>query len=57
VLGPLGDRVAEVLADHPLERLHLTRLVQAPEQVVERAVLEHDHDDVVESVLRAWRRH
>ena len=57
VLGPLRDRVAEVLADHPLERLHLTRLVQPTKQVVERAVLEHDHDHMVQSVGSIGARH
>ena len=52
VFDPLGDRVGEILADHVLERGDLTGLVQAPEQVVERTVLEHHHHDVIERVLR-----
>ena len=47
VLGPLGDRVAEVLADHALERLAVLGSVQVTEEVVERAVLEQDQDDMV----------
>jgi hypothetical protein len=50
VLGPLGDRVAQVLADHALEGGDLTGLVEAAEQVVERAVLEEDQDHVVHGV-------
>ena len=33
VLGPLRDRVAQVLADNALEGLHLARLVQAAKQL------------------------
>ncbi len=44
VLGPVGNRVAEVLADHALERLVVLRPVQVTQQVVERPVLEqHQH--------------
>jgi hypothetical protein len=51
VLGPLRDRVAQVLADDPLEGLHLARLVQPAEQMVEGAILKHQHDHVVEAML------
>ncbi len=47
---PVRDRVAEFLADHPLERRDLAWLVQPAEQVVERAVLEHDDDNMVEGI-------
>jgi hypothetical protein len=57
VLGPLRDRVAEVLADDPLEGLHLARLIRAAEQMIERAILEHDHHDVVKGVLALRCRH
>lgn len=49
MFGPAGDRVAQLLAEHALEGGHLTRLVQPTQQVVERAVLEHDHNDVIQS--------
>jgi hypothetical protein len=48
---PLRDRVRKVLADHALERGNLARFVQLAKQVVERTVLEHDHDDVVKRIL------
>jgi hypothetical protein len=46
-----------MLADDPFERLNFTRLVEATEQVVERAVLEHDDDYMVEGVVWARRGH
>src|ERR1700683_4710449 len=49
--GPVRDGVAELAAGHALERGHLARLVKAAEQVVERAVLKHDRDDVIERVI------
>jgi hypothetical protein len=48
VLGPARDRVAQLLAAYALEGLHLTGLVQPTEQVVERAVLEHHHNHVIQ---------
>ena len=57
VLGPLGDRVREVLADHALEGLAVPRPVQATEHVVQRPVLEQDHDHVVQRVIPALTRH
>jgi hypothetical protein len=51
VLGPLRDRVAQVLAEDTLEGLHLARLVQPAEQMVEGAILKHQHDHVVEAML------
>jgi hypothetical protein len=55
VLGPRRNRVAQVLVEHTLEGGHLARLVQAAEQVVERPVLEHHHNDVVQRVLGSER--
>jgi hypothetical protein len=57
VLRPFGNRVAEILADDPLKRLHLPGLVELPEQIVERSVLEHDHDDMVERNSAVRRGH
>jgi hypothetical protein len=47
VLGPVRDRVAQLLPDHAVEGLAVTRAVQPPEHVVERTVLEQDNDDMV----------
>jgi len=44
---PGRDGIAEVLPGHALEERHLARLVESAEQVVERAVLEHQDHDVV----------
>ena len=55
VLGPGRDRVAEVLADHPFERLDLSGRVEAPEQIVERPVLEEHEHHVVHRILSCWR--
>jgi hypothetical protein len=52
-LGPGGVRgngVAEVPTNHALEGGHFAGTVQVAEQVVERTVLEHRDDDVVEPV-------
>jgi hypothetical protein len=57
VLGPYGDRVAQVLTDHSLERLAILRTVEMPEDIVEGAVLEEDQYDVVEGVGRVECRH
>ena len=57
VLCPIRDRVRQLLSDHALERRDLPRLVQAAQQVVERPVLEHDDDDVIQRVLSARRAH
>ena len=58
VLGPRRDRVAQVLADDPLERGHLPGLIKAPEQVVERAVLEEDEHHMIHCVRGVrCRRH
>jgi hypothetical protein len=35
----------------------ITRLVEAAEHIVERPVLEHDHDDVIEGPVPAQVRH
>jgi hypothetical protein len=45
--GPFRDGVTKVLPDHALEGRHLARLVEPTEQVVERAVLEHQDHDVI----------
>ncbi len=50
VLGPLRDRVGEVLADHALEALPVLGPVQVAEHVVEGAVLKQDEDDMVHRV-------
>ena len=42
VFGPRRDRVAQFLADHTLKARHLARLIQPPQQVAERPVLEQD---------------
>jgi hypothetical protein len=57
VHGPVRDRIGQVQAGDALEGRDFARLVQAAEQVVERAVLEHDHDDVIEGVARVGARH
>ena len=57
VLGPVGDRVAQVLADYPLKVLAVLRAVEVSEDIVERAVLEEHQHDVVEGVGRVKRRH
>ena len=46
--GPGRDRVAQLLADHALERGDFAGLVQAAQEVVERAILEHNGHDVIE---------
>ena len=56
VLGPGGYRVGEVLADHPFEGRDVTRPVEAPEEVVERSVLEQHEHHVVHRVV-SCRRH
>ena len=50
VRGPFRDRVGQAQSRHAREGRYLTRLVQAAEEVVERAVLEHDHDHVIDGV-------
>ena len=50
VLGPLRDRIAQVLADDALEGLAILGAVEVPEHVVQGSVLEEHHDDVVERV-------
>jgi hypothetical protein len=57
VLGPLRDRVGEVLAGHAVEGLAVSRPVQAAEHVIKRPVLEHHHDHVIERVLPALTCH
>ena len=57
VLSPRRDRVAQLLADHALERGHLARLVQATEQVVEGTVLEHHHNHMIKRVVPALTHH
>ena len=52
VFGPFRDRVAQALADHTLEGLAVLGAVKTTEQVVKRAILEQDQNDVVQS-LRA----
>jgi hypothetical protein len=51
ILGPLGDRILEILANHTFKRLDLARLVEPPQQMIEGAVLEHDYDDMIECFL------
>ena len=50
VLGPLGNRVAQALADDPVEGLAVLGTVEVSEDVVERSVLEEHKHDVVEGV-------
>ena len=50
MLGPSRDRVAQVPAQDPFERIDLAGLVQVAEQVVERAVLEEHEDHVIHCV-------
>jgi hypothetical protein len=57
VLGPLRDRVGEVLADHSLERLAIPRPVQTAKHVIQRPVLKHHHDHVIQRVIPALTRH
>ena len=56
VLGPVRHRVAEVLAKHPFERLDFPGVVEAPEQIVERSVLEEHQHHVVHRI-RSYRGH
>ena len=56
VLGPVRHRIAEVLADHSLERLDFPGGVEAPEQIVERTVLEEHQHHVVHRI-RSYRGH
>ena len=51
------DRVRELLADNALERCHLTRFVQTAEQIVERPILEHQHNDMVDRGARVVSGH
>ena len=51
MLGPLRDRVAEVLADHALEGLAVIGAVKVTQQIVERPILEQDQDDMVQGAL------
>jgi hypothetical protein len=57
VLGPVRDRVAQLLAGHALEGGYLPGLVQPTQQVVERAVLEHDHNHMIKRVVPALTLH
>ena len=57
VLRPFGDRIDEVPAQHPFERRDLAGLVQAAQKVVEGAVLEHEHDHVVDGVFHGLAGH
>ena len=57
VLSPVRDRVGEVLAGHALEGLAVPRPVQAAEHVIQRPVLEHHHDHVIQRVIPALTRH
>ena len=52
--SPYGDARLTLMARSRLfglSRLDLTRLIRPAEQVVERAVLEHHHDHVVQAIL------
>ena len=57
VFRPLRHRVRQLLADDALERGDLSRFVQTTQQVVERPVLEHHHDHVVQGVLAGRAAH
>ena len=50
VLGPLRDRVREILADHALEDLSVLGSVEVTEHVVQRPILEQHHDHVIHRV-------
>ena len=56
VLRPLRHRIAQLPAEHPLERLAVARPVQVAQEVVQGAVLEEDDDDVIHGVGTVRRR-
>ena len=47
VLGPPGYGIVQVLPEDPVEVGGLPGLIEVPEQVVERSVLEEDQDHMV----------
>jgi hypothetical protein len=53
VLGPLRDRVGQILAQHAIERLAVFRPIEAAQQVVQRPVLEHHHDHMIQRIFPA----
>jgi hypothetical protein len=50
MLGPRRDRVRKILAEDALEGLSVTGPVQTAQHVVQRPVLEHHDDHVIERV-------
>jgi hypothetical protein len=51
VLGPSGDRVAQLLPDDTLKRLAIPRPVEAAQHVVQRPVLKQHHHHMIERVV------
>src|SRR6476659_313575 len=50
VLGPVGDRVGQVLADDPVEVLAVCGAVQVTENIVQGTVLEQHYYNVIQGV-------
>ena len=57
VFSPFRDRVGQVLAEHAVEGLAVTRPVQAAKHIIERPVLEQHHDQMIQRVIPAPSRH
>jgi hypothetical protein len=54
MLCPIGDWVFKVLADHAFERCDLAGRVKPAQHVVERTILEHYDDNMIQRALPVW---
>lgn len=50
-----GNRITQLFVNHTFEDLAVVEPIETAQHIVEGAVLEQHHDDMVEPVCRCWR--